>query len=167
MKIIHSTQKLIKELRIQPERPVQPMHWIESWHANVFTIERHKCVLVTNDETLYSLFFPAMKKDDFLNFKFIFNERFFKSMLVAEIPQPLLEKALGKDDKIIIAKSFDRSVLGVMNNLKECIEAMIHIRGGLENCSINELHHEINRIPWQKHNFKNALETFIEKLEKS
>ena len=166
MKIIHATQKLIKELRVQPEEQVQPKYWLESWHANVFTVERHKCVLVTNDETLYSLFLPALKKDDFLHFKFIFNQRFFKFMLAAEIPQPLIEKAL-TNDNIAFAKSFDRSVVGVMNNLKQCIEAMIYVRGGLENCSMNELHHEINRIPWQKHGFQNAHEIFIQKLNES
>jgi hypothetical protein len=63
--IIRCTQKLLAELKIRsiPEESENEPFW--SWHANVFRIERRKCVLITNDATLFTMFIPALKKSDF------------------------------------------------------------------------------------------------------
>jgi hypothetical protein len=58
------TKKFLSELKRNPakEEPEKDSFW--SWHANIFNIERRKCVLVTNDLTLFSLFIPGLKKPD-------------------------------------------------------------------------------------------------------
>ena len=58
MMFIHATQKLLQELKqVVGEMPAFPT---ESWHANLLLIERRKCVLMTHDKTLYSVFMPAL-----------------------------------------------------------------------------------------------------------
>jgi hypothetical protein len=78
MKIIRCTKKLLKEAGIAvTDQPVSPSSWLESWHANLVIIDRSKCLLVTNDESFYTLFIPGLKKSDFKNLKLIINEHLF------------------------------------------------------------------------------------------
>ena len=51
MQLIRCTQKLIKELRIEPsEQEAQPGN-IGGWHANLLRIERKKYVLFSHAKT--------------------------------------------------------------------------------------------------------------------
>jgi hypothetical protein len=54
----------LAELKNEPteEESAKDLFW--TWHANVFLIERRKCVLITNDTTLFTMFIPALKKPD-------------------------------------------------------------------------------------------------------
>ena len=89
--IIHCTNKLLKELKSasENEKPKGNSFW--SWHANVFHIERYKCVLVTNDETLFSIFIPGLKSVEFKMFHAIFGQNLFKTLLSEAIPQDQIE----------------------------------------------------------------------------
>ena len=89
--IIRCTQKLLEELSIKsmPERSECDPFW--SWHANVFRIERRKCVLITNDKTLFAVFIPALQKPDFKSFQFVIGEHLFKNLLYENIPQRQIE----------------------------------------------------------------------------
>jgi len=60
MKIIRCTKKLLDELRMEPVENPESNNWLESWHANIFTVAQRKCVLITNDATLYSLLFLGL-----------------------------------------------------------------------------------------------------------
>jgi len=61
--IIRCTKKLLAELKRRPipEESEGDTFW--SRHANVFRIERRKCVLITNDTTLFAMFIPALFSD--------------------------------------------------------------------------------------------------------
>src|SRR3990167_7548126 len=68
MTLIQCTQKLLKELPIDQEIIMANFpSLLGNWHANLIRIERRKCVLFTNDETLYSFFIPGVKKQNFQN----------------------------------------------------------------------------------------------------
>ena len=62
MQLIRCTVKLLKELTQEPVANVTPIRdVIGGWHANLLRIERKKCVLVTNDRALYTIFIPGLK----------------------------------------------------------------------------------------------------------
>jgi len=94
--IIRCTQKLLAELKIRPipEESENDAFW--SWHANVFRIERRKCVLITNDTTLFAVFIPALLKKDFESFDFLIGEHLFKNLLYENIPQTQIEDVLSE-----------------------------------------------------------------------
>ncbi len=72
MQILHCTKKLLNELEASPGRSITPEHssgFLGPWHANLIRIEGRKCVLFTNDRTLYSFLLPGVKKKDLDNFK--------------------------------------------------------------------------------------------------
>ncbi len=68
MQILHCTQKLLTELGtpLLADIPADP-EGLGNWYANLIRIDRRKCLLFTNDKTLYSFLIPAVKKENLKN----------------------------------------------------------------------------------------------------
>ncbi len=166
MKIIRCTKKLLKEAGIVvPELEISPSSWLGSWHANLVIIDRCKCLLVTNDESFYTLFIPGLKKSDFKHLKLIINEHLFKSMVYDGLPQSSIEKVLSVGDELIFAKTNNRSVLGTMNDMKFALEHRVYANGGMKNCNPLEFQHTINSMmPLGPLKYGISLEVFKKKL---
>ncbi len=147
MQLIRCTQKLIKELRVEPsEKEAQP-GYIGGWHANLLRIDRKKCVLFTNDLTLYSFFVPGLKRPDFERFHEVFRQNLLKYLINDGFSQTHIEKVLSEYQTIEIAKTNNRSVLGSMNDLAFQIKYRVEAFGGLENIDLIIFNSELNRIP--------------------
>ena len=128
---------------------VEPLRsFIGGWHANLLRIERRKCVLVTNDKTLYTIFIPGLKKPDFNDFGEMLRHHLFKNLLHERFTQDKIEAVLDEHRKILFTKSNNRSILGSMNDLKFHLEFFIASRGGLVQAPIYELNRRLNRIPF-------------------
>ncbi len=165
--IMCCTKKFLSELKKNPrkEDPIIDSFW--SWHANTFYIERRKCVLATNDITLFTMFIPALKKPDFQSFNFIFGQQLFKYLLHEKIPQEQIETILSECEDIQYKKTNNRSVLGSMNELKFQLEYHIEAEGGLERTDIFELNHRLNRTIMSSIKYKYPIEMFIEKIKEA
>lgn len=165
MQLICCTQKLLKELQQEPTNVVPLNHLLGSWHANLLIVERHKCVLVTNDSTLYTIFIPNLKKIDFQAFHLIFGQHLFKNLLHEGFTQKQIEAVLNEHKEIKYTKTNNRSVLGSMNDLAYQLEYSIQINGGMKGTNILELNHELNRIIFRSINYKHPIEMLRIKLE--
>jgi len=158
MQLIRCTQKLIKELLIEPsEKEAQP-GCIGSWHANLLRIDRRKCVLFTNDRTLYSFFVPGLKRPEFKRFRDVFRHNLFKCLVNDGFSQTQIEKVLSEYQTIGIAKTNNRSVLGSMNDLAFQIEYRVAAFGGLENTDLIILNSDLNRTPMGAIKYMNSIE---------
>ncbi|MFH2048126.1 MAG: hypothetical protein ABIJ12_01675 [bacterium] len=147
MQLIRCTQKLIKELRIEPsEKEAQP-GYIGGWHANLLRIDRRKCILFTNDRTLYSFFVPGLNRLGFERFRDVFRENLFISLTSDGFSQTQIEKVLSEYQTIGIAKTNNRSVLGSMNDLAFQIKYRVAAFGGLENTDFITVNRELNHTP--------------------
>ncbi|MDP2754705.1 MAG: hypothetical protein Q8P40_10015 [Nitrospirota bacterium] len=65
MRIIHCTKKLLKELDvslIEPEKIPPPTEGLGNWYANLLRIDRRKCLLLTNEKSLYTFLIPKVLK---------------------------------------------------------------------------------------------------------
>jgi len=146
VQLIRCTQKLLKEINKKPTTPIEPIRSIlGSWHANLLRIERRKCVLITNDSTLYTLFIPSLRKPDFQHFNLVFGQHLFKNLLHEGFSQKQIETVLDEHEEIHYAKTNNRSVLGSMNDQKVQLEWRIYLNGGLEETSTYDLNRELNR----------------------
>lgn len=146
MQLIRCTQKLLKEINVRPTTNVEPIRSIMGgWHANLLRIERRKCILITNDSTLYTLFIPCLRKADFQNFHVVFGQHLFKNLLNEGFGQSQIEAVLDEHEQLLYDKTNNRSVLGSMNDQKIQLEWRIHLNGGLEETSIYNLNKELNR----------------------
>ena len=159
--LIRCTQKLLAEI---PARNIDPAATGEGWHANLLRIERRKCVLFTQDATLYSVFVPGLKKPDFEGLGEVFGQRLFKALLWDEFPQAQIERMLDACRTIRFARSNNRSVLGSMNDIRFQIEVYAAHDGGLTNVDLADLHRMLNRIPLSAVGYRYAVEGLRERL---
>lgn len=70
MRLIHCTRKLLKELDVplvEPDKIPQPTEGLGNWYANLLRIERRKCILFTNEKTLYTFLIPKVLKANLKN----------------------------------------------------------------------------------------------------
>lgn len=152
MKIIHCTQKLLKELKndfaviLSDERSIDNLG-LGNWHCNIFRYERRKCLIFTNDETLYTFFVFGVRKDDLLNFPALFLKNLTENLMIEGTEGSIIEKITREYDQVGISKAFNRSVLGSMNDLKYHFEFLADREGSAEGMHLLKINQEINRIP--------------------
>ena len=154
--LIRCTRKCLAEI---PDRLVDPSAEGEGWHANLFRVERRKCVLFTHDTTLYSVFVPGVKKPEFEHMDEVFGQRLFKTLLWDEFPQAQIETMLDRCRSVRFTRSNNRSVLGSMNDLRFQIEVHVAQDGGLEHIDMVDLHHRLNRVPMGAVGYRYAVES--------
>jgi hypothetical protein len=147
MQMLRCTLKLLKELAVTPVETDKPDGALGSWHANLLRLERRKCVLFTNDATLYSVFVPGLRKPQFGRIADVFGQALFRSLRLDGLSQSQMEAVLDEIEELQIAKTNNRRVLGSMNDLAYQLEWIISSMGGLEFCSIDDVNHRLNRIP--------------------
>jgi len=146
MPTLHCTAKLLSELKLQSKDVLQTSVDVNSWHANLFVIDRRKCVIFTHDRTLYSFLALGLTKPDFQHFKEVFRQGLFKSLIANAIPQKQLERFISLNHDIEFGKTNSRSVLGSMNDLIFHIKYRIFADGGILNAEINKANQYINHI---------------------
>lgn len=162
MQVIHCTKKLLIELgALGSKMPPEPSAgFLGPWHANLIRIERKKCILFTNDRTLYSFLVPGYKKKDDVHDLFLLN---LNSSLAAEgFGQGDILKALDEYREIAIAPTTNRSVLGSMNDLVNQVEFYIGRAGGLEDAEMLRVNMMLNRVPMGALKYKYAIEKVYE-----
>jgi len=158
MGIIRCTAKLLTELKTKPTNgPSQSSAWCD-WHANLLWVDRKKCVLFTNNQTLYSFFLPSMKKPILENFEEVFRLGLFKSLMTEGFADPQVEYMLREHQQIVIAKTNSRSILGSMNDLALQIKSMIYATGGLANADLPEINRQLNRTPMSAKKYKVSID---------
>ena len=164
MQLIKCTKKLLDELQQKPTSEFVQVNKLGSWHANIFHIERRKCVLVTNDLTLYAMFIPYLTKPDFKAFHIVFGQNLFKNLLYENLLQSEIETALEEYKEIQYAKTDSRSVLGTMNEQKFQVEYMVHAEGGMDNTDIYALNSKLNRSIFSPTKYRYPIEMLKERL---
>lgn len=164
MQLIRCTQKLLKELRVKPSEVEPEFGYIGEWHANLLRVERRKCVLFTNNDTLYSIFVFGLKRADFDHLDEIFRQSLFRRLRIEGFSQIQIEKVLEEYQKIHFAKTNNRSVLGSMNDLAFQMEGHIISTGGIGNLGLDALNDTLNRIPMGALNYQYSIEALKAKL---
>jgi hypothetical protein len=69
MRTLHCTLKLLKELGNPPLQISTPEthEGLGNWYANLLRIDRRKCLMFTNEKTLYSFLIPRVMKQNLKN----------------------------------------------------------------------------------------------------
>ena len=70
MSIIHCTKKLLKEIDVslvEPDKIPQPTEGLGNWYANLIKNDRRKCIIFTNEKTLYTFLIPKVLKANLKN----------------------------------------------------------------------------------------------------
>jgi hypothetical protein len=146
MRIIHCTQKLLKELGNPPlVDTVADTEGLGNWYANLIRIDRKKCLLFTNEKTLYSFLIPNVLKKNIRNIEeeFLINLSF--NLQAEGFSLEVVKLVMQEYTEIGIAKTASKTVIGAMTQLMFEYEVLIEMKEGLENVKVLEMNKHINR----------------------
>ncbi len=170
VQIIHCTKKLLNELEASQSGTMAPEHssgFLGPWHANLIRIERRKCILLTNDRTLYSFLIPGVKKKDLVDFRALFALHLKMNLAKEGFGPEDINKALGEYGEIAIAPTTNRSVLGSMNDLADQVDFLVRRSGGLEQGDMLTVNMMLNRIPMGAIKYRYAIDKVYELFDRT
>ena len=167
MRLIHCTQKLLKELGNpllqSPDKP--GTGGLGNWYSNLLRIDRRKCLLFTNEKTLYSFLILNVKKENLKNIidEFLLN---LNINLQAEgFPLEVINRVMQEYAEIGFAKTVSRHVLGSMNELTfEYEHLIVHRYEGIEKVRILGVNKEVNRTIMRGIKYLHPIESLQELL---
>ena len=127
---IHCTKKLLARLPVdeQGNLPVSKTHGalptvpgqlspLSGWHANLLTIQRRNCVMFVHDTTRFPLFIASLKKPDFANLEYWFEDALIITLMKCGATDLQLNKAGHALQRLKMDSQTDRSVQGTLNRM--------------------------------------------------
>jgi len=114
--IIQATKKLQDFIGIKPE-VIEKSASLEVWHGNIFMIGRRKSLLLTHNESLYSIFIYGITKKELKNFAEIIKKNLGELMRRDSFTIPQIANVLASIEKINYTKTSSKKVLGSMNDM--------------------------------------------------
>jgi hypothetical protein len=131
----------------------------------LLTIDRRKCILFTNEKTLYSFLVPKVKKDNLKNIVDEFLLDLSMNLQAEGIPIEVISKVMQEYSDIGFAKTVNKHVLGSMNELTFQYKDIIMNRyARIEQVKALELNREINRTIMGGINYLKPVESLRELL---
>ena len=142
--VIRCTEKVLAFLDPAARRSLTTEDRDENdWYANVLSIDRRKCMLITHAGTLFSALAPDVSVADIRNIG-----RFVVDLMEHELgAEGFSMRTFGElgQEPIALAKTADRSVLGCMNDMALLCEVTTEDAGGLHRCDIAQLNYQLRR----------------------
>ena len=119
---------------LKPEALIQ--HEVEpsllgSWHANLLTINRSKCVLFANDKTLFNFIIPSVQKAQWQKIDIEFKGMLQCVLADEGFDKSIIEHVLSEYDQVGFANTSSKSVIGSMNELAYYYQGRIEEAGGV------------------------------------
>ena len=158
---IRCTQKLLKEIGIKDVSLIEVETHCDKlgdWYANLLYISRRKCVLFTNEKTLYSFLIPRVKRASLTQLHELFLSELqinlfsegFDHTVVTDLPKRYRDFG--------IARTKSRSVLGSMTDFALQLKYIFMDREGPDSSNIIEINQRINRVPMKAIEYKYSIE---------
>lgn len=148
MRIIHCTQKLLKELDVslvEPDKIPLPTEGMGNWYANLIRIDRRKCLIFTNEKTLYTFLIPKVLKTNLKNIEQEFLINLSYNLQSEGLGLEVINRIMQEYQEIGFAKTASKSVLGSMNEFMFQYEVLIQMEGGIDNIRILQVNQKINK----------------------
>jgi Domain of unknown function (DUF6933) len=116
-----------------------------NWYANLLRIDRKKCLLFTNEKTLYSFLIPGVEKENLKNIVDEFLMHLNLNLQAEGFGLEVINRVMREYQDIGFAKTTSKHILGAMNQLALEYEVLIEMKEGLENVKVLEMNRDINR----------------------
>lgn len=145
--VIQATKKLQDFLGIKNTVLPKEEDAFHAWHGNLFMIGRKKCLLITHNESLYSVFIYGVTKKDIPVLLDIISNFLIEILRRDDFTIAQITMMLKSLETLRFAKTSDRSVLGNMNDMVHLLKYM--------NMSEDELDlaKRINHTPYKRGKF--------------
>ena len=150
MQLIRCTKKLQKEIGLKPKDIVEQESapgLLGSWHAKLLVIGRRKCVLFTNDKTLFNFIIPGVKKAQLTQLDTLFKDHLQCILTDEGFDEVICNNIMQEYETIGFANTNNKSVIGAMNDLAFNYTVSIQQDGGVNSCMLPKIIHRLNRMP--------------------
>lgn len=126
---LHCTKKLLAKLPLREDGRLRSKHPspyaandadespISGWHANLIVVQRRQCVLFVHDATRFPVFVPALKKADFAELDYRFEDGFMNTLLKTGADDALMARAHAVLGQLVCDSDCNRSVQGTLNQM--------------------------------------------------
>lgn len=165
MPILHCSQKLLKELRVQSSdtTSTESDSRLGDWYVQTFRFGRRKGYLFASERTLYSFVIvrPGITTKNIVT---VFKDMLALCLSSEEFAPDVIANVLGDYESMQIAGGNNRSVLGTMNQLRLYYD--YEIDGSVPDGSLGHLAvtQKYNRIPWSNLGMKYPIDLVKEIL---
>lgn len=152
--ILRCTQKLLTVVGRSRLSAAAPEPAGTDWYANLLWFDGRKCVLVMQVDTLFSVFEPDVRAADLRDFSWWTN-LIERELRAEDLPVDALGN-LGQED-LVVAKTANRQILGVMNDLTFNTEHRIGQEGGLMKLDVPQHNHNLRRVISGARDYRSAM----------
>lgn len=122
---LHCTKKLLAKLPLLDDgrlpgrlsAEVAGESLLSGWNANLILLQRRQCVLFVHDATRFPVFVPALKKADFAELDYFFQDAFMNTLLKVGAEERHMSAAERLLAPLVCDSLTDRSVLGTLNQM--------------------------------------------------
>jgi len=144
---LHCTKKLLAKLplsedgRLRSRKPSLSVvrdpasNPLSSWHANLLLLQRRQCVLFVHDTTRFPVFVPTLKKADFAELDWFFQDGLMNSLLKVGAEDHHMEAAEKLLAPLACDNDCNRSAQGTLNQMGQELGYMLEY----DNASVTEL----------------------------
>lgn len=134
---LHCTKKLLVKLplsedgRLHSRNPSLTIvrdpaaNPLSGWHANLILLQRRQCVLFVHDTTRFPVFVPALKKDDFAELDWFFQDGYMNTLLKVGAKDRHMKAAEKLLTPLICDNDCNRSVQGTLNQMAQDLGFML------------------------------------------
>ena len=145
--ILQATKKMQDFTGVKTAEVPDETDHFECWHANLFYLNRKKCLLITHNESIYSLFLYNVVKKEVPTLMARIKEQLKEQMRRDDFTIALIAYMLESLGEIRYAKTSDRSVLGYMNEMVHAVKWYAEYDGTVD---VTDLNRRINETPYKK-----------------
>jgi hypothetical protein len=131
---------------MRPSQDLQTENPDHEWFADLFYVNRKKCVIWVHGSTLLTFIRPAVTAADLREFHPLFHYEFRTALAFLAMPEALIER-FGVHSPDSYARTNNRSILGSMLDYRKMFSFMVDLDGGLGCADIQRLNAMLNETP--------------------
>jgi hypothetical protein len=156
MPLIRCTSKLLSELDDAPvDTDDSTPSAIGDWCAQIFTVNRRKCVIFLHEPTLFVCLAIGVVKADYRKIGQFFRKVLAQTLQFEQFSEEEAALVLGLHADLGVGKGHDRSVLGSLNN--RVSDAKFMIQRSLDTCDVGGITHLLNTTPMKPIGYSDGL----------
>ena len=158
MPVIRCTSKLLADIDDPPSVAAVAPSAVGDWCGHIFTIDRRKCLLFINEQTLFVCLAIGVVKSDYRRIIPFFLDLLGRTLHQEGFSEDETAWVLGQHRRMTVGRTHDRSVLGSLNNRITDAKCIIDYKGGLDYCNASVLVHLLNDTPMKPIGYSKGIE---------
>jgi hypothetical protein len=160
--ILRCTKKLLAVIGPKLIAEPAPAPDPEDWYANLLWSGRCKCLLITHSATLFSIFEADVRAADLRAAGQIITTLIRREVHSEGLPPQTFADL--EPEKVILARTADRSVLGCMNDMAFLCQNAITRSGGLSRTDLAALNQSLRRNITSARSYQRPIELTAARL---